>query len=193
MFLLKHVVHDITCYFFSRESVQIRNEQVCFYTSTKRQHYVGRARIQRKTCRKHAISNAPGTVQLGTWTITYPLQKMLVGRLCSFEMCQGRSTPYVGDGHLTFNDGILIMGPYKPLRTWVDEFPPPMEMSKGGSWDSTRSHKWGSLLTRWHSGEHVRGRGRSLNEFSYHPLPDRSCWMKFNGSQTDWTSHSWSI
>ena len=25
--------------------------------------------------------------------------------------------------------GILIMGPYKPLRTWVDDFPSPMEMS----------------------------------------------------------------
>ena len=36
----------------------------------------------------------------------------------------GRSTPYVGDGHLTFNDGIVIMGPYKPLRNKVDEFIP---------------------------------------------------------------------
>ena len=31
---------------------------------------------------------------------------------------------YIGDGHPTFNDGILLMGPYKPLRTWVDEFIP---------------------------------------------------------------------
>ena len=31
---------------------------------------------------------------------------------------------YIGDGHPTFNDGILIMGPYKLLRTWV-EFPIP--------------------------------------------------------------------
>ena len=31
---------------------------------------------------------------------------------------------YIWDGHPTFNDGILIMGPYKPLRTWVDEFIP---------------------------------------------------------------------
>ena len=23
----------------------------------------------------------------------------------------------------TFNDGILIMGPYKPLRNWVDDHP----------------------------------------------------------------------
>ena len=38
-----------------------------------------------------------------------------------------------------FNDGILIMGPYKPLRTWVDEFIPYyMEMS--WSFFSTRSH-----------------------------------------------------
>ena len=44
-------------------------------------------------------------------------------------MCQGRSTPYVGDGRpLTFNDGILIMGPYKHLRTWVVEFPIPYYM-----------------------------------------------------------------
>ena len=26
--------------------------------------------------------------------------------------------------HLTFNDGILIMGPYKPRSYWVDEFIP---------------------------------------------------------------------
>ena len=32
---------------------------------------------------------------------------------------------YIGDGRPpTFNDGILIMGPYKPLRNWVDEFIP---------------------------------------------------------------------
>ena len=31
----------------------------------------------------------------------------------------------LGDGKPpTFNDGILIMGPYKPLRNWVDEFIP---------------------------------------------------------------------
>ena len=29
----------------------------------------------------------------------------------------------IGDGHPTFNDGILIMGPYKPLRNWVDDHP----------------------------------------------------------------------
>ncbi len=34
--------------------------------------------------------------------------------------------------------GILIMGPYKPLRTWVDEFIP-YYMGNNGSW-STRSH-----------------------------------------------------
>ena len=37
---------------------------------------------------------------------------------------------YIGDGHPTFNDGILIMGIFSPLRTWVDEFIPYfMEMS----------------------------------------------------------------
>ena len=36
-----------------------------------------------------------------------------------------RLSRFVGDGKPpTFNDGILIMGPYKPLRTWVDEFIP---------------------------------------------------------------------
>ena len=47
----------------------------------------------------------------------------------------------------------LIMGPYKPLRTWVDEFPIPYYMEM--SWeliDSTRSHTWevldlGSLVS----------------------------------------------
>ena len=33
----------------------------------------------------------------------------------------------IGDGHPTFLIGILIMGPYKPLRTWV-EFPIPYYM-----------------------------------------------------------------
>ena len=34
-------------------------------------------------------------------------------------------SPYIGDGRPpTFNDGILIMGPYKPLRNWVDDFIP---------------------------------------------------------------------
>ena len=36
-----------------------------------------------------------------------------------------RLSRFVGDGiPPTFNDGILIVGPYKPLRTWVDEFIP---------------------------------------------------------------------
>ena len=45
-------------------------------------------------------------------------------------ICHGQKSRFFGDGHPTFNDGILIMGPYKPLRTWV-EFPIPyyMEMS----------------------------------------------------------------
>ena len=45
-------------------------------------------------------------------------------------MCHGQKSRFIGDGHPTFNDGILLMGPYKPLRTWVDEFIPYyMEMS----------------------------------------------------------------
>ena len=41
-------------------------------------------------------------------------------------MSQGRSTPCIGDGRPpTFNDGNpYFMGPYKPLRNWVDEFIP---------------------------------------------------------------------
>ena len=35
---------------------------------------------------------------------------------------------FVGDGLLPPLMGILIMGPYKPLRTWVDEFIPYMEI-----------------------------------------------------------------
>ena len=38
---------------------------------------------------------------------------------------QGRSTPCIGDGNNpTRNRKSFIMGPYKPLRTWVDEFIP---------------------------------------------------------------------
>ena len=41
-------------------------------------------------------------------------------------MCHGQGClVLLGDGRPpTFNDGILVMGPYKPLRTWVDEFIP---------------------------------------------------------------------
>ena len=39
-------------------------------------------------------------------------------------ICAMVKSRYIGDGHPTFNDGILIMGPYKPLRNWVDEFIP---------------------------------------------------------------------
>ena len=35
-------------------------------------------------------------------------------------MCHGQKLRFFLDGHPTFNVGILIMGPYKPLRTWVD-------------------------------------------------------------------------
>ena len=38
-------------------------------------------------------------------------------------MCHGQKSRFIGDGHPTFNDGILIMGPYKPLRNWVDDHP----------------------------------------------------------------------
>ena len=44
------------------------------------------------------------------------------------HMCHGQARRYIGDGKPpTFNDGILIMGPYKPLRGWV-EFPIPYYM-----------------------------------------------------------------
>ena len=51
----------------------------------------------------------------------------LLGNLTSWEsyVPGSFSTPCIGDGKPpTFNDGILIMGSYKPLRTWVDEFIP---------------------------------------------------------------------
>ena len=44
-----------------------------------------------------------------------------------FHMCHGQARRvFVGDKRdlPPFNDGILIMGPYKPLWNWVDEFIP---------------------------------------------------------------------
>ena len=43
-----------------------------------------------------------------------------------FNLWNCRSTPWsLGMGDLQpLMTGILIMGPYKPLRTWVDEFIP---------------------------------------------------------------------
>ena len=41
------------------------------------------------------------------------------------NVSQGRSTPCIRDKLIQpLMTGILIMGPYKPLRTWVDEFIP---------------------------------------------------------------------
>ena len=38
-------------------------------------------------------------------------------------ICAMVKSRFFGDGRPPpFNDGILIMGPYKPLRNWVDEF-----------------------------------------------------------------------
>ena len=53
----------------------------------------------------------------------------MVGKIITglFEpLSQGRSTRCIGDGKPpTFNDGNpYFMGPYKPLRDWVDEFIP---------------------------------------------------------------------
>ena len=39
-------------------------------------------------------------------------------------MCHGQGCRYIGDKLIPPLIGILIMGPYKPLRTWVDEFIP---------------------------------------------------------------------
>ena len=46
-------------------------------------------------------------------------------RMVDIHLSQGRSTPCIGDKLIQpLMTGILIMGPYKPLRTWVDEFIP---------------------------------------------------------------------
>ena len=59
-------------------------------------------------------------------TLTFALLPKWTG----FCICAVVKSRYIGDGHPTFNNGILIMGPYKPLRNWVDEFIPYyMEMS----------------------------------------------------------------
>ena len=40
-------------------------------------------------------------------------------------MCQGQSTPYIGElNHPTFNDGNPYNVFFEPLRNWVDEFNP---------------------------------------------------------------------
>ena len=63
----------------------------------------------------------------------------------------------------TFNDGILIMGPYKPLRNWID-FPIPYYMEIMGVC-STRSHICDSI---WH---HLWGYHLSHTDtYTYHLL-----------------------
>ena len=48
------------------------------------------------------------------------------GVFCKSTICaMVKSRVLLGMGDLPpFNDGILIMGPYKPPRDWVDEFIP---------------------------------------------------------------------
>ena len=44
----------------------------------------------------------------------------LVTMFCVFQMCHGQKSLYWGwDGHPT----LIGMGPYKPLRNWVDDHP----------------------------------------------------------------------
>ena len=52
-------------------------------------------------------------------------------------MCQGRSTPYVGDGHLTFNRNRYngYINPYY----WVDDHP--LLYGNNGSLDASDSRK----------------------------------------------------
>ena len=72
-----------------------------------------------------------------------------------------RLSRFIGDGVIppTFNDGILIMGPYKPLRTWVDEFIPYyMEMREKRPWHIWMFPKIGA------------------------PFPPKNGWWKFHGS-----------
>ena len=58
----------------------------------------------------------------------------------TFNMCHGQARRYIGDKLIPPLIGILIMGRYKPLRNWVDEFIP-YYMGNNRSW-STRSHIW---------------------------------------------------
>ena len=59
-------------------------------------------------------------------------------------MCAMVKSRYIGDGHPTFNDGILSRWVYKPLRTWVDEFIPYyMEIMEVDRPD--RTHTWRTL------------------------------------------------
>ena len=62
-------------------------------------------------------------------------------------MCHGQKSLYRGwSSHLLI--GILIMGPYKPLRTWVD-FSHPLLYANNRSW-STRSHIYVVISLRNH-------------------------------------------
>ncbi len=62
-------------------------------------------------------------------------------------MCHGQKSLYRGwSSHLLI--GILIMGPYKPLRTWVD-FSHPLLYANNRSW-STRSHIYAVISLRNH-------------------------------------------
>ena len=59
------------------------------------------------------------------------------------------SLPNVGDGHLTFNDGIVIMGIYRGPYYWVDDHPSPINMEIMGVDRPDRTYvQWLSFALR---------------------------------------------
>ena len=51
-------------------------------------------------------------------------QTLPLGRIRTYLNQRSRLSRLFGDGkNPTLMTGILIMGPYKPLRTWVDDHP----------------------------------------------------------------------
>ena len=65
----------------------------------------------------HTFSVSVAMDVYGSRSLQNHVEMILILAGPNFEnhMSQGRSTPCIGDGHPTFNEGILISWVYKPL------------------------------------------------------------------------------
>ena len=72
-------------------------------------------------------------------------------KLATLSTCAMVKSRYIGDGHPTFNDGILISWVYKPLRTWVYFFLIPYYIMEIMGVDRPdRTHTWRTIpVSKW--------------------------------------------
>ncbi len=140
---LENLIHSTHFRYALLELVMFHPNKVMLHL-TLLQFYINNDKSEQTTtcCMTKSLIHAK-SLECKSWKIsprktpltkTVKLKKNLTSFLGNpFWGGEGESKPGFGswlslywgwDGHPTFNDGILIKGPYKPLRNWVDEFIP---------------------------------------------------------------------